>query len=280
MTSEKDEKSRMGELIHSVSTIVNPARINIDDTICHMSYEDIRREIIQARAGRLREARMAAGFRSAAAAAQRNRWVEATYRSHENGTRKIDDEDAERYASGFSKSGRKVTGLWIIYGPQDEAPETSEKAPNSVPVMGLIGAGATIEPEYEQIPEHGIYQIQLPFAVPDELIALQVDGESMMPYYEDGDIVIVWKEQKKNLEDYYGQLAAVRTLDGKRYLKEIQPGRSRSVVNLISFNAKPIINVRLEWIGEICMWMKKDQVHRVAARVGRRLTGTATVKHK
>ena len=230
-----------------------------------MTGDDFRKDLVEERAFRLRNARIAAGFKFASTAATQNRWNQSTYRSHENGTRPIDAEDAERYARGFSKTGPKVAGIEIMYGPRDDHTEAPAH-PNSVPVMGLIGAGALIDPGFEQTPPDGIYQIQLPFPVPDGLIAFQVDGESMMPYYDDGDVVVVWKEQRRNLESFFGELAAVMTSDGNRYLKKIQPGRSRSVVNLHSFNAKPIENVKLVWIGEVCMWTKKSQVHRVTGR--------------
>jgi hypothetical protein len=42
---------------------------------------------VDSRAERLREARKAAGFTSAAEAANRFEWQEAAYRHHENGTR-------------------------------------------------------------------------------------------------------------------------------------------------------------------------------------------------
>lgn len=237
------------------------------DTVCHMNEDDIRQELLQDRAKRLLAAREAARFSKASEAARHFRWVESTYRSHENGNRPIRDDDAARYAAGFRKRGVKVTEQSIMYGSGgDEEPETPPERSQDVKIMGRIGAGSVIEPDIEQVSEDGIYQIQLPFPVPDELIGFQVDGPSMMPYHEDGDVVVVWKEQEKNIESFYGELAAVRTDDGRRYLKIIQRGKNRNFVTLESFNAKPIENVRIEWIGEICLWLPKGQVQRIASR--------------
>jgi hypothetical protein len=111
---------------------------------------DDRSEIILARAQRLRLYREAAGFESAAAAARRYHWGEAGYRHHENGTRPIGDDDAARYAEKFSRPGRKISGKDIMYGPPEVAADPAEQGIRHVRVVGRVGAGATVEPEFEQ----------------------------------------------------------------------------------------------------------------------------------
>jgi hypothetical protein len=66
---------------------------------------------------RLRNAREAAGYRSARDAALQNEWPESSYRAHENGTRTIGQDDAERYASRFRAAGVDVTAQSILFGP-------------------------------------------------------------------------------------------------------------------------------------------------------------------
>ena len=41
---------------------------------------------------------------------------------------------------------------------------------NSVPIMGRVGAGATIEPEHEQVPPEGLGEVELPEDVVHETI--------------------------------------------------------------------------------------------------------------
>jgi repressor LexA len=135
-----------------------------------------------------------------------------------------------------------------------------------VPVMGRIGAGGDIEPDYEQVVADELGTVRVPIAMPGELVAFEVKGESMMPRYDAGDIVVVWAEQKRATETFYGEEAAVRTRDGRRYLKTITQGRTRSVVRLTSWNARPIENVRLEWIGEIYLVIRAGQIARIANR--------------
>jgi repressor LexA len=141
---------------------------------------------------------------------------------------------------------------------------------NSVPIMGRIGAGAAIEPEYEQVPPEGLGEVQLPFPISEETIGFEVAGDSMLPKYENGDVVVVYREQRHPLASFYGEEAAVRLRTGERYLKTIERGKSPSLVNLTSFNAKPINGVKLEWIGEICVTLPRGQIDRLRAKAAAR----------
>ena len=140
---------------------------------------------------------------------------------------------------------------------------------NYVPVMGRIGAGAVIEPEYEQVPPEGLGEIEVPFPITEETIAFEVAGDSMLPKYENGDVIVVYREQRHPLTSFYGEEAAVRLKTGERYLKTIERGKSPSMVNLTSFNAKPITGVKLDWIGEICVTLPRAQIARMRARSAR-----------
>lgn len=229
--------------------------------------DDIRQEMIEEQAARLRAARKDAGLPSASEAARRYRWTISAYRHHENGTRAMGWDDAERYAEKLSRPGRKVTGQFIIYGHAAGQTEPTPDGISRISVMGMVGAGAVIEPEFEQ--ETELHQIDLPYLVPVDLIGFQVDGDSMMPRYEDGDVILVWREPRRALESFYGEEALVRTADGRRYLKVIQYGKTRNTVNLHSFNAKMIEGVRLEWIGEIHTIVRAGQVQRLEKQVRR-----------
>lgn len=216
---------------------------------------------------RLKAARELAHYRSAREAALDNRWPESTYRAHEGGTRTIGQDDAERYARRYRAKGVQVTAKDILFGQESEVLAVENRI---VRVMGRVGAGAAIEPEFEQVPEDGLYPIELQFSLPSEMIGFEVYGESMLPRYDAGDVIVVWKDQRRSAESFIGEEAAVRTEDGRRYLKNILHGPRRGLYTLDSFNAKPITGVRIVWIGEIYLTLRAGQIRRLETARGKR----------
>jgi repressor LexA len=191
--------------------------------------------------------------------------------------------DVKMIEWGLKKTGKSKGGLAAAMGVRPGAvseilseirlikaseiqPITEYLELNRVPIMGRVGAGAVIEPEHEQVPPEGLGDVELPFPVAEETIAFEVAGDSMLPKYENGDIIVVYREQRHPVSSFYGEEAAVRLKTGERYLKTIERGKSPTVVNLTSFNAKPISGVKLEWIGEICVTLPRGQIERLRAK--------------
>ena len=198
--------------------------------------------------------------------------------------------DAATIVRGLKKTGKSKGGLAEAMGVRagavseilsgirlikaSEVPIITEYLRlNMVPIMGRVGAGAVIEPESEQVPPEGLGEIELPFSISGETIAFEVAGDSMLPKYENGDIVVVYREQRHPLSSFYGEEAAVRLKTGERYLKTIERAKSPNLVNLKSFNAKPINGVKLEWIGEICLTLPRAQIERMRSKSGRSRKG-------
>jgi len=195
--------------------------------------------------------------------------------------------DVKMIERGLAKPGKTKGGLAAAMGVRPGAVseilsearliKASELAPiidylelNAVPIMGRVGAGASIGPELEQMPPEGLGEVELPFPIAEETIAFEVVGDSMLPKYENGDIIVVYRDQRHPLTSFYGEEAAVRLKSGDRYLKTIERGKTGHVVNLTSFNAKPISGVKLEWIGEICVTLPRGQIERLRARAAGR----------
>src|SRR6202165_1144168 len=195
--------------------------------------------------------------------------------------------DIRMIERGLAKPGKTKGGLAIAMGVRAGAVseiladtrliKASEIQPiidylelNTVPIMGRVGAGAVIEPEHEQVPPQGLGEIELPFPIAEETIAFEVAGDSMLPKYENGDIIVVFKEQRHPVSSFYGEEAAVRLKTGERYLKTMERGKSATLVNLTSFNAKPISGVKLEWIGEVWLTLPRGQIERLRGKAAAR----------
>src|SRR5215475_229177 len=195
--------------------------------------------------------------------------------------------DAATIERGLEKTGKSKGGLAKVMGVRAGAVseilsgirliKASEIGPiteylelNFVPIMGRVGAGAVIEPENEQVPPEGLGEVELPFPISEETVAFEVAGDSMLPKYENGDVIVVYRDQRHPLSSFYGEEAAVRLKTGERYLKMIERGKSANMVNLTSFNAKPINGVKLDWIGEICVTLPKGQIERLRAKAASR----------
>ncbi|MDX0413194.1 helix-turn-helix domain-containing protein [Sinorhizobium medicae] len=181
----------------------------------------------------------------------------------ENGERNLSVKNLNLFAHAFDVAAQEILA---------KAPE---KAPNVVGVMGRIGAGAEILPEEEQIPPEGLYEIETPFPLPHDAIAFEVTGESMWPRYDDGDIIICWR-QGVVVEEVMGWEAAVKTATGQRYLKRVLQGSERGTFDLESHNAPPIRGVRLVWVAAIQSVIRSGQWKKLTPSARQRMVQKMT----
>lgn len=153
-----------------------------------------------------------------------------------------------------------VDAIWLKEGIR------SDTATTVVPVMGYVGAGAEVEPEFEQVPHDGLDQVEIPLSMPDDLIAFEIRGESMLPMYRPGMVIVAYRDRARQLEMLYGVDAVVKLADGRRLVKTILRGPEPGKVNLFSLNSRLIENVELEWVGEIVAILPP----RIVRHLGRR----------
>ena len=148
----------------------------------------------------------------------------------------------------------RTTAAWLLEGVGEGV------ARSSVRIVGRIGAGAEILPEYEQIPPEGLSEVDVALPLPSDMIAFEVEGNSMWPRYNAGDVVICG-EGEHDPGAISGREAAVRTSDGKRFLKTIRRGTSVDTFDLESHNAPPIRDVAIVWASPILMILPGTRAH-------------------
>ncbi|NTS30699.1 helix-turn-helix domain-containing protein [Phyllobacterium sp. BT25] len=167
-----------------------------------------------------------------------------------------------RWFSGSEPEGHRRDAINQMYDDLVNHEVRHLPEGTSVPLMGYLGAGAEVEPEYEQVPHEGLEQIEIPFHLPDDMIAFKVRGDSMLPVFKHDSVIVVYRDQKKPLEAFYGEEAAVRTQDGRRFIKTIMRGQLG--VNLLSWNAAPIEDVVLDWVGEIFAVLPPSSIRKMS----------------
>jgi len=131
-----------------------------------------------------------------------------------------------------------------------------------VPVLGNIGAGGEVlfstDPEIELSDYDAFPKVPRPPLVVGRLMALRVTGSSMLPKYEDGDVIYVRRDHDGILPKYLNRYCAVRTADGGTYLKILAPGSAAGCYTLRSLNAPDMENVEVLWASPVLFVMPVD----------------------
>lgn len=181
---------------------------------------------------RLRQARLAAGYATVSAASEAMAANRFTYAQHENGIRPISRNAAEKYSRFY-----RISLDWLVTGRG----EMRGRA-RSIPIMGVVGAGATVATPVDEGYVSPPDELDLPS--PDSVMAFVVRGDSQYPRFMDGEYVVV--ERTPSLpESLVGRLALVQTNDGRQMLKTVKRGRSQGRFVLASHNAPDIDDVQL-----------------------------------
>lgn len=187
-------------------------------------------------AKRLEAARIEAGHDNVQEMCDSLEWSVNTYRSHENGIRGIPAKRAKIYARAFGTSPE-----WILYGRSSKQ--------HTINLVGYIGAGA----EFYAIDDHangaGLDKIDAPPGCPPNAVAVRVRGESMMPIYFDGDILIYW-DRRNDIDTFINARCIVGLADGRILVKTVRRGQG-GLYTLSSFNSTLIEDVEIEWCAKI-----------------------------
>lgn len=162
-----------------------------------------------------------------------------TYTQHENGTRGIRQEAARRYAAFF-----RVDLTWLLTG------KGKPGSPQTIPVVGYVGAGAEVHPIDDHAQGDGLDHIEAGALIPGS-VALIVRGDSMYPI-EDGWIITYRRDRDGVPSACLNRLCIVKVAnDGPTLIKKVRRGSEKNTYTLESWNAPPRENVVLEWAAPV-----------------------------
>ncbi len=131
-------------------------------------------------------------------------------------------------------------------------------AQRMVPVVGYVGAGAQVFPIDDQTAAAGIDEVEAPPGDPLGVVAVRVRGDSMYPVYGEGDILFYSRDQGHGVDvgSCVGRDCVVKVTNGPTLVKRVEMGGGRGQFTLMSYNAQPMVNARLEWASPV-RWVKR-----------------------
>lgn len=192
-------------------------------------------------AGRLRQARIAAGFDSATAAAEALRIGESTYRHHENGTAGF-SAHAPHYAKRFS-----VALDWLMTGAGKASPRTPNRG-RDIEVFGFVEAADSVtKVEDDWTIEH----IAARLPEPQHLLALKIRGDSQRPRFLPSEYILYDKRPLRP-EELLDQFAIVQMENGTFLIKTLREGRRGYRWTLESLNARPLFTSDILCVYRYC----------------------------
>lgn len=135
-----------------------------------------------------------------------------------------------------------TTELELRYGEKEGAPR--------VPIIGHAGASETWTSLESDAAAPAIVDLSLEG---DEAVAVEVAGDSMLPAYRKGDVLIGSRLRGTELRKAIGSDCIVETVHGDRYVKVLMKGSAAGRFRLRSYNPVhgDIEDVMLEWAAPV-----------------------------
>lgn len=119
----------------------------------------------------------------------------------------------------------------------------------TVPVVGIARAGSEQVDYREGQGELGT--VEAPAMSTDRTVALEVQGDSMGGRIEDGDLVFYDDRREPVTSDLFGRLCVVGCSDGRVLVKRIKGGSRPGFFHLLSYNADPEFDVKVDWAARV-----------------------------
>lgn len=139
-----------------------------------------------------------------------------------------------------------------------------------IPVLGRVGAGAKVPLIDTDEAIGGMFRVNAPSqllrrAPASQFAAVEVEGDSMAPLYQPGDILFYSRATHEGiLDEDIGRPCVVECQDGNAWLKQVKRGDEPGLFHLISLNptGDNMHNSRIKWASRVILALPDDMVER------------------
>lgn len=121
-------------------------------------------------------------------------------------------------------------------------------------VMGYVGAGSEVFPiDTMSSGDDDMDSLDIPIAVSEDAVGVRVRGDSMVPRFADGDVLVYGDPMSdtSSLINLLGKPCVIQMSDGRMLVKILKPSPAPGKWNLRSFNHKEFKNQDIEWAARI-----------------------------
>ena len=132
-----------------------------------------------------------------------------------------------------------------------------------VPVVGRVGAGAEVELVEAYATGGGLYYVAAPDDLsPEDIVALEVTGDSMAGMIDDRDILFFRRHFMGVSPNAIGQVAICATMGDGALVKRLKPGREPGTFDLHSINPiyPPIYGAQLRWAAPFRRHIRRQDI--------------------
>jgi transcriptional regulator with XRE-family HTH domain len=206
------------------------------------------------RSDRLRQARLDAGYETAAAAAEAFGWNRNTYASNENGNAPFSYRKAKDYAAAFG-----VSAEWLY---DAAGPVRASALAGYVPILGRVGANpegvvlfATGQDAGDLAP--------IPPGGTEKAAALWVVGHSMRGLADDGALIYFEDQRTPPTPDMLGHVVVVEIDTDEVLVKRLLRGSRAGLYDLESVAGPTRQDARLRWAAHITAIIPPFQARRI-----------------
>ena len=206
------------------------------------------------RRNRLREARIAKGFETAAAAADAFGWNRNTYASNENGNAPFSYRRAKDYAAAFG-----VRPEWLYDAAGAMLPAA---AAGFVPIIGRVGANPDGLVLFAQGQEPGDLA-PIPPGGTEKAVALLVVGHSMRGVADDGALIYFEDQRTAVTPDMLGHVVVVEVDTDEVLVKRLLRGSRAGRYDLESIAGPTRQDAKLRWAAHITAIIPPFQARRI-----------------